>query len=192
MVYAKILNHIHAYFDTSGRQSVPMYQQYCRWCDHWTRPLQLPYASFCWSCSLFICIQQGTNPFKYHFSCTEYHFSSSTKTASFQTPDGKVSWGEYFIFCYYHVFTSLQHCNYSITPVPAAARSWRRSAAARMLGLRVRIPAGAWCLSPVIVVCCQIEVSATSWSLVQRSAIDCGASLCVIYKTQEWGGHGPR
>jgi len=32
----------------------------------------------------------------------------------------------------------------------------------------------------VIVVCCQVEVSATGWSLVQRSPTDCGASLCVI------------
>jgi len=35
-------------------------------------------------------------------------------------------------------------------------------------------------LSVVSVVCCQVEVSATSWSLVQRSPSDCGASLCVI------------
>jgi hypothetical protein len=35
-------------------------------------------------------------------------------------------------------------------------------------------------LSVVSVVCCQIEVSATSWSLVQRSPTDCGASSCVI------------
>jgi hypothetical protein len=35
-------------------------------------------------------------------------------------------------------------------------------------------------LSVVIVVCCQVEVSATSWSLVQRSPTECGASLCVI------------
>ena len=35
------------------------------------------------------------------------------------------------------------------------------------------------CLSVVIVVCCQVEVSAT-WSLVQRIPTDCGASLCVI------------
>ena len=34
--------------------------------------------------------------------------------------------------------------------------------------------------SVVSVVCCQVEVSATSWSLVQRSPTDCGASLCVI------------
>jgi len=29
----------------------------------------------------------------------------------------------------------------------------------------------------VSVVCCQVEVSATSWSLVQRSPTDCGASF---------------
>jgi hypothetical protein len=40
-------------------------------------------------------------------------------------------------------------------------------------------------------VCCQVEVSATGWSLVERSPTDCGGSLCVTYKLQEWGGPGP-
>jgi hypothetical protein len=35
-------------------------------------------------------------------------------------------------------------------------------------------------MSLVSVLRCQVEVSATSWSLVQRSPTDCGASLCVI------------
>jgi hypothetical protein len=39
------------------------------------------------------------------------------------------------------------------------------------------------CLSVVCVVCRQVEVSATSWSLDQRSPTDCGASLCLITKT---------
>jgi len=39
-------------------------------------------------------------------------------------------------------------------------------------------------------VCCQVEVSATSWSIVQRSPTDCGASRCVIWKPQKWRGHG--
>jgi hypothetical protein len=30
----------------------------------------------------------------------------------------------------------------------------------------------------VSVVCCQVEVSATSWSLVQRSPTECGVSEC--------------
>jgi hypothetical protein len=38
-------------------------------------------------------------------------------------------------------------------------------------------------LSVVSVVCCQVEVSAADWSLVQRSPTDCGAS-CVIKKPE--------
>jgi hypothetical protein len=34
-------------------------------------------------------------------------------------------------------------------------------------------------------VCCQVEVSATDWSLVQRSPTDCGASLYVIKKPRK-------
>jgi hypothetical protein len=39
---------------------------------------------------------------------------------------------------------------------------------------------GHGCLSVLNVECCQVESSATSRSLVQRSPTDCGASLCVI------------
>jgi hypothetical protein len=39
---------------------------------------------------------------------------------------------------------------------------------------------------------CQVEVSATGWSLVQRSPTDCGVSLCVISKSQEWGRYNPQ
>ena len=47
------------------------------------------------------------------------------------------------------------------------------------------------CLSVVSVVCCQVEVSATNRSLVQRSPTDCGASLCVIKKPRNWGAKNP-
>jgi hypothetical protein len=53
----------------------------------------------------------------------------------------------------------------------------RGSAAARWLGLWFRIPPGHEFLSVVIVSCCQVKFSARSWSLVQRSPTDCGASL---------------
>jgi hypothetical protein len=33
-------------------------------------------------------------------------------------------------------------------------------------------------LSPVSVVCCQVQISATSWSLVQRSPTECDVSEC--------------
>jgi hypothetical protein len=67
----------------------------------------------------------------------------------------------------------------------------RRSAAARRLRFWVRIHRRDVYLSVVSVVCCQVKVSAASWSLVRRSPTDCGASLCVILKPREWGGPGP-
>jgi hypothetical protein len=47
-------------------------------------------------------------------------------------------------------------------------------------------------LSVVSVVCCQVEVSATSWSLVQRSPTDCGVSnVCDHETSAKRGGPGP-
>jgi len=62
-----------------------------------------------------------------------------------------------------------------------------RSAAARLLGSRVRIPPGAaW-----VFVFCVVYVAATAtcWSLVRRSATGCVClQLCVIYEPKKWGG----
>ena len=66
----------------------------------------------------------------------------------------------------------------------------RRSSAAHLLRLWVRIPPGVW-ISVVSVVCCQVEGSAMDWSFVQRSSTDCGASLCVIKKPRKRGGYRP-
>jgi hypothetical protein len=55
-------------------------------------------------------------------------------------------------------------------PVPVASRS-----PAEIVGSN---PTGG--MEYECCVCCQVQVSATSWSLVQRSPTDCGASLCVI------------
>jgi hypothetical protein len=44
------------------------------------------------------------------------------------------------------------------------------------------------CLSLVSVVCCQVQVSATGWSLVQRSPTECGVSKvcdCETSKNEE-------
>ena len=68
----------------------------------------------------------------------------------------------------------IQHCR---SQRPRSLR--RRSTAACLLRLWVGISRAAW-MFVVSVVCCQVEVSATSWSLVQRSPTDCGASLCDI------------
>jgi hypothetical protein len=48
----------------------------------------------------------------------------------------------------------------------------RGSVSDRLVGLCVRIPPGA------SVVCCQVEVSASDWSLIQRSPTECGVSEC--------------
>jgi hypothetical protein len=68
----------------------------------------------------------------------------------------------------------------------------RGSAAASLLGLRVRIPPGAW-----MSVCCEycvygeVEVSASGWSLVQRSPTEC-VFLSVIVKPRKRGAPIPR
>jgi hypothetical protein len=54
----------------------------------------------------------------------------------------------------------------------------RGSAAARLLGLRVRIPPGAWIT--VSCECCVLsEVSPTRWWLAQRGHTECGVSVIV-------------
>jgi hypothetical protein len=50
---------------------------------------------------------------------------------------------------------------------------------------------GHGCLSVVSVVWCQVEVSAKSWSLVQRSPTDCGVSECDRETSTKRGGPGP-
>jgi hypothetical protein len=63
----------------------------------------------------------------------------------------------------------------------------RASSGARLLGLRVRIPPGAW--MSVSNECCELsgtEVSAAGWSLVRRSPTGCGVS--VIVKPRLWKG----
>jgi hypothetical protein len=54
------------------------------------------------------------------------------------------------------------------------------SAAVRLLRLRVRIRRWHGCLSVVSVVCCQLQVSVTGWSPVQRSPTECGVSVSMV------------
>jgi hypothetical protein len=62
---------------------------------------------------------------------------------------------------------------------PQWPRNRRRgSAAVRLLRLWVRIPLRHWYLSLVGVVCCQVEVRASGWSLVQRNPTECGVFEC--------------
>ena len=54
----------------------------------------------------------------------------------------------------------------------------RGSANARLLGQWVRIPSKAWMSVCCECVCCQVEVSASDWSLVRRSPTQC-VCVCV-------------
>jgi hypothetical protein len=54
----------------------------------------------------------------------------------------------------------------------------RQSAASCFLGLWVRIPRRHRCLCFLWLLCRQAEVSASGWSLVQRSPTECGVSEC--------------
>jgi hypothetical protein len=69
----------------------------------------------------------------------------------------------------------------------------RRSTAACLLRMWVRIPSLHGCLSVVSDACVQVEVSATSWSLVQRSPTEsvrrCVWSWNLVYEEAlaQWG-----
>jgi hypothetical protein len=93
-----------------------------------------------------------------------------------------------YICIYIYIYVCVCVCLFCQSQWSRSPR--RSSAAARLLRLWFRIPPGAWCLSVVIVVCCQVEVSATSWSLIQRSATECVVSLCVIQKPRDWATEG--
>jgi hypothetical protein len=69
---------------------------------------------------------------------------------------------------------------------------WCKTAVAHLLGLRVWIPPEAW-LSLVSAVCCQVEASAKSRSLVQKNTTEYDVSVCDIEtsKPRQWGALGP-
>ena len=66
-------------------------------------------------------------------------------------------------------------------PIPVAAQSTACVCGCSLAGILGLNPAGGnGCLYLVSVVCCQVEVSVTSWSLIQRTPTHCDASLHVI------------
>ena len=62
-------------------------------------------------------------------------------------------------------------------PIPVTVRSKAWVCGRSLAGIVDSNPAGA-CLSVVSVVCCQVEVSALGYSLVQRRSTECGVSEC--------------
>jgi len=62
-------------------------------------------------------------------------------------------------------------------PIPVAACSKAWVCSRSIAGLSVSNITGSW-ISVVFIVCCQIEISASGWSLVQRSPNECDVSKC--------------
>ena len=64
----------------------------------------------------------------------------------------------------------------------------------RLLVLRVRIPPGHGYLCLVSVVCCQVGLSATGWSLARKSATECVREASALRRpwplgsVTPWGG----
>jgi hypothetical protein len=79
---------------------------------------------------------------------------------------------------YWHIFICLpMWLHYLKSPIPVAERSKAWVCGRSFTGIVGSKPAGGHgCLSIVSVVCCQVEVSASGWSLVQRSPTKCGVS----------------
>jgi hypothetical protein len=71
----------------------------------------------------------------------------------------------------------------------AQSKAWVCSCS--LAGIAGSYPAGDGCLSSVGVVCCQIEVSATGRSLLQRSPMSV-VCVCVFSTPRRWGGPSPR
>jgi hypothetical protein len=62
-------------------------------------------------------------------------------------------------------------------PIAVAAR-YEARVCGRLMGCGFEYHRGHGCLSLVSIVCCQVEVSVTSWPLIQRSPTECGVSEC--------------
>jgi hypothetical protein len=90
----------------------------------------------------------------------------SPGTKEYYRPDCKVRQKDHKI--------SMYNCKECRCQWPRGPR--HGSATARLLGLGVRIPPGAW--MSVCCESCQIEVSASDWSLIQRSPTEWCVSEC--------------
>ena len=102
------------------------------------------------------------------------------------------SWNSHYVYSYSRAYNFSRHelnesyldqANWHYSVIHNYRSQWPRglrrgSAAAGLLGLRIWIPLGRGCLSFVSDVCCQIEVSASGWSLFQRSPTECDVSEC--------------
>jgi len=119
-----------------------------------------------------------SNPF-IHGLLKTIHFQFHTQTTKF-SPNAQIlsstAYSKQSTSHFHSQTTKFSHNS----PILSSAANSKQSAAASLLRFGFESHRRHGCLSVVSVVCCQVEVSATSWSLVQRSPTDCGPSLWVI------------
>ena len=118
-------------------------------------------------CMTLSCVHYGPAPVQFH--CLLYHNWWRSLT------DGCTSEQRFIVNLYPQTFMILSRW-------PRGQR--RCSAAARLLGLWVRIPPVAW-MSVRCVLSCKVKVFATGRSLVQRSPTEC---VCVCVCPWVWSG----
>jgi hypothetical protein len=70
------------------------------------------------------------------------------------------------------------HDHNAFLPIPVTARSKTLVFGRSLAGIVGSNPAGGMDVCLLWVLLCQVEVSATGWSLVQRSPTECGVSVC--------------
>ena len=98
-------------------------------------------------------------------------------------------WAFTCLFLWYNVFDAawplhlqfVRFCLYLLTrnSIPVPARSKASVCGWSLAGILGSNPAGDLNICLLFsVVCCQAEITATGWSLVQRSPTDCGVSEC--------------
>jgi len=138
------------------------------------------------SCRIFLCSltltllhfsHDRSNWSSPSFSSTTFHnfpgisdlLSEASKFQHHTKPCSKCSILLVYIYIYIYIYIRRSQW-------PRCVR--RRFAATRLLGLRIRIPPGAWMFVSVSVVCCQGEVSESCRSLVQKSPTECDVSEC--------------
>jgi len=103
-------------------------------------------------------------------------------TTGLFSPHYGISISLYTLTALWHIHCTIFFCR-SYWP-----RSLRcRSAATRLLEFRIRIPSGHECLSLLIVMCCQVEVSASGWSPVPMSPTEYGVRVWCPSVVSEYG-----
>ena len=115
------------------------------------------------------CLKCGNSSF-WNTSYEHFHTNRGLQNRNFTHP-------HYFLLCHITLRFEDLYCLHRRCQWQRRLRHW--PAAAPLLGLQVRIPQGAW-MSVCCEFCllCEVEVSTSSWSLVQRSPIECGVSEC--------------